>query len=138
MAYLLVVDDHADTRESLCAYLRKFGHEVACAANGDEALTIILGRLPDLMILDLYMPQMDGAGLLDVLRSYSRLQSLPVIVWTAYPDSPMIARARKLGVTEFLAKGAADFDDILAAINRQMSGPAPATGRPGSAPGLWH
>jgi two-component system chemotaxis response regulator CheY len=138
VAYLLVVDDHADTRDSLCAYLRKFGHDVAGAANGDDAITAILGRLPDLMILDLYMPQMDGAGLLDVLRSYSRLQSLPVIVWTAYPDSPMIARARKLGVTEFLTKGTTDFDDILAAVNREMSNASSPNGRPGSAPGLWH
>jgi two-component system response regulator AtoC len=135
--YVLVVDDHADTRETLCAFLRKIGHDVDIAGNGDEALTSVLARLPDLIVLDLYMPHMDGASLLDVLRSYTRLQSVPVVVWTAYPDSPMVARARKNGVTEILAKGTTSFEDILSAINRLLP-PPPQTGRPGSAPGLWH
>jgi len=135
--YVLVVDDHADTRESLCAFLRKIGHDVGVAGNGDEALTSVLERLPDLIVLDLYMPQMDGASLLDVLRSYTRLQSVPVVVWTAYPDSPMVARARKNGVTEVLSKGTTSFEDILSAINRLLP-PPPQNGRSGSAPGLWH
>jgi CheY-like chemotaxis protein len=137
VSYLLVVDDHADTRDSLCAFLKKFGHEVGTAANGDEAVTSILDRLPDLIILDLYMPQMDGVGLLDVLHSYSRLQSVPVVIWTAYPDSHMVTRAVRHGVTDILAKGRASFEDILTAVNRHLPAPPPES-RAGSAPGMWH
>ena len=66
------------------------GHATKCIPNGREALASIITAPPDLVVLDLFMPEMDGPGLLEVLRSYLRLQALPVIIWTGLPDSPMV------------------------------------------------
>src|SRR5687767_11546513 len=105
MAQLLIVDDDKDGRDALCQFLERSGHKVDCVANGREALMSILSRPPDLVILDLFMPDMDGPSLLEVLRSYLRLQSLPVLVITGLPDSPLAARARTLKVNAILMKG---------------------------------
>jgi CheY-like chemotaxis protein len=135
--YLLVVDDHTDTAESLCTYLRRRGHQAAHASGGEEAIRSILDRLPDLIVLDLFMPHMDGADLLDVLRSYSRLRHIPVIVWTAYPDSSMVDRAHQQGVTNVLTKGTSDYDDILAAVRRELTAVQPPDDRSDTSHGYW-
>ena len=120
MAYLLVVEDDRDSAEVLCAYLRKGGHEVNCLPNGKEALSAIISRMPDLVILDLYLPEMDGPSLLEVLRSYLRLQSLPVVVLTGLADSPMAERARHLKVNAILVKGKATPQDVLEAVEQEL------------------
>ena len=120
MAYLLIVDDDTDGREALCRFLQGKGHEVECVCNGKEALSSVLARLPDLVVLDLFMPEMDGAGLLEVLRSYLRLQSLPVVILTGLPGSPLVDRARFLKVNSILVKGKATFEDIHGAVTQEL------------------
>src|SRR5438270_6589432 len=120
MASLLVVDDDPDGMEALCTFLSKFGHEVRCVPNGKEALKVVLDATPDLVILDLFMPQMDGANFLEITRSYLRLQSLPVVIVTGLPDSPLVERARHLKVNAILVKGKATFDDILTAVQTEL------------------
>jgi CheY-like chemotaxis protein len=120
MPYLLVVEDDTDSREVLCQALVKMGHEAACVSNGRDALMSILTRMPELVILDLLMPEMDGPCLLEVLRSYLRLQTLPVIVLTALGDSPMVDRVRHLKVNAILVKGKATFEEIGEAIRQEL------------------
>ena len=120
MARLLIVDDDVDGRDALCQFLHRAGHEVACVSNGREALASILAEPPDLIVLDLFMPVMDGGGLLEVIRSYLRLQTLPVIVLTGLADSPLADRARHLKVNAVLVKGRATFDDIHRAVQEQL------------------
>ena len=120
MAYVLVVDDGVDVREALCESLRRAGHEVGCVEDGREALRTILDRTPDIVVLDLFMPGMDGGGLLEVLRSYLRLQHLPVVVLTGLPDSPMVDRARHLHVNAILVKGKATMSEIVAAVAQEL------------------
>jgi CheY-like chemotaxis protein len=120
MAYVLVVDDELDAREPLCQFLVKSGHAAECVPNGREALASILARLPDVIVLDLLLPEMDGVDLLSVIRSYLRLRALPVIVWTALSEGPMIERAERMKVAEILIKTQTTFPDILAAIDRHV------------------
>jgi len=120
MAYVLLVEDDADTMYVLCETLRKGGHEADCVPNGKQALSVILGRTPDLIITDLFMPEMDGAGLLEILRCYLRLNSLPVIVLTGLPDSPLVERARNLRVNAILVKGKASPQDVLNADEHEL------------------
>jgi CheY-like chemotaxis protein len=113
---ILIVDDSADDRESLAIIFRSAGHEVYCVPNGREALSLVLARLPDVILLDLLMPEMDGPSFLEVVRSYLRIQSLPVVVLTGLPEGPMIDRARALKVNSILVKGKASPDEILKAL----------------------
>ena len=120
MAKILVVDDSKDSRESLAAVLESAGHTVTCVPNGREALSLVLADLPDVILLDLLMPEMDGPSFLEVVRSYLRIQSLPVVVLTGLGESPMIDRARALKVNSILVKAKATPDDILKAIKEAL------------------
>src|SRR4051812_30027223 len=120
MAKILLVDDNEDARESLAVLLRDAGHAVTCVPNGREALSLVLADLPDVILLDLLMPEMDGPSFLEVVRSYLRIQSLPVVVLTGLGDSPMIDRARALKVNSILVKAKATPDDILKAVEEAV------------------
>ncbi len=82
-AKILVVDDEEDARRILLAHLADMPVEARTAANGQEALAALETFLPDLVLLDLIMPVMDGVAFLDALRTDPRYQHLPVIVITS-------------------------------------------------------
>ena len=84
-ARIMVVDDEVDVRETLCEILAEQGYKVSTAANGEEALRLLLGgiRLPDLMLLDLRMPGTSGWQVLEYMRTSNLLPRTPVIVITA-------------------------------------------------------
>jgi CheY-like chemotaxis protein len=120
MASVMIVDDALDSCEPLAKFLEKEGHEVRCVANGRDALAQVITSIPDVVVLDLYMPEMDGPSFLEVVRSYLRLQSLPVVVLTALPESPMVDRARYLKVNSVLIKGKATFPEIKQAVEEAV------------------
>ena len=120
MAKILIVDDDADARDSMAAFLRGRAHTITCVPNGRDALAQVLSDPPDVVLLDLLMPEMDGPSFLEVVRSYLRIQSLPVVVLTGLGDSPMIDRARALKVNTILVKGKATADDILKALEEAL------------------
>src|SRR5688572_16812531 len=120
MPRILIVDDDADASKPIAFYLEKAGHEVTCTSNGKDALAHVLAEMPDVVLLDLLMPEMDGPSFLEVVRSYLRLQSLPVVVYTALTDSPMIARAQALKVNSVLVKGKATSEDIQKALEQAI------------------
>jgi CheY-like chemotaxis protein len=121
MAKIMIVDDDADARESLAILFQNAGHEVYCVPNGREALSLVLTQLPDVVLLDLLMPEMDGPSFLEVVRSYLRIQSLPVVVLTGLAESPMIDRARALKVNSIVIKGKAAPDEILKAVQEAIA-----------------
>ena len=69
MSSILVVDDMAVFREPIAASLRLAGHQTQCAADGEEALRMVRQRRPDLILLDVSMPKMDGITFLKRLRA---------------------------------------------------------------------
>jgi CheY-like chemotaxis protein len=121
MAKILIVDDSRDICEALSRFLTAAGHEVAYVPNGREALISVLNNLPDVMLLDLLMPEMDGPSFLEVVRSYLRLQSLPVVILTALTDSPMIERAQALKVNAVLVKARVSSEDIQKALEEAVA-----------------
>ena len=86
MTHVLVVDDHAITREPLARLLRIEGFEASVASNGFEALDKIRSSPPDIILLDLMMPKMDGVALLTELRQDARCKDIPVILMTSLSE----------------------------------------------------
>jgi CheY-like chemotaxis protein len=121
MARILLVDDQVEQAEPLVRLLEREGHSVTCLPNGRDALAAVLEDLPDVVLLDLLMPEMDGPSFLEVVRSYLRFQTLPVVVLTGAPDSPMVDRVRSLKVNSVLVKANASFDDIKHAIDEALA-----------------
>jgi CheY-like chemotaxis protein len=99
---ILVVDDEEDVRILVCRILRDLGYEVDAAADGAEALAKIAGERPDLIILDLMMPGVDGWSVLSELRRHS--SPPPVVVMTALADYPTFARVVKEGASAYVCK----------------------------------
>src|SRR6185369_4865190 len=104
MGSVLVVDDDADSRDAVSRLLMKSGYSVRSAHNGREALIAVATIVPDVIVLDVRMPEMDGMEFLQVIRSYLRWSNLPVIMLTAYPDDLPIERAHELGVKMIFVK----------------------------------
>ena len=121
MAFVLLVDDDYDSSAALAMFLRKWGHTVQHVADGRQALVSVMELLPDMVVLDLKMPHMNGVGFLEVVRSYLRLSKLPIILWTGHEDAEEIDQALKLGVETVLVKTRTDFTDILSEVNRIAS-----------------
>jgi two-component system KDP operon response regulator KdpE len=120
MPKVLIVEDNPDQAQSLAKVLQAAGHEVVTAPDGREALIQVISNAPDVILLDLIMPEMDGPSFLEVVRSYLRLQSLPVVVLTALTDSPMIERIQALKVNSILVKGKASTEDVHKAIEEAI------------------
>ena len=92
MAVILVVDDDKDTCESLERFLQRSNHVAVCAGDGQRAMTALIDERPDLVLLDLKMPEMDGITFLNIVRSYLRWTTLPIIVISGVVDDDVEAR----------------------------------------------
>jgi DNA-binding response OmpR family regulator len=98
---ILVVDDKLEIRNLLKSYMTQEGFEVVCANDGKEALFAARQSKPDLIILDLMMPEMSGY---DFIRSYSREADTPIIVLTARLEESDKVSGLELGADDFVTK----------------------------------
>lgn len=117
MGHVLIVDDDVDAAEMLGQFLGRAGHKVRSVPNGREALAALSEDIPDVAILDVRMPEMDGITFLEVMRCYLRWETVPVILITGFPDDPRLARANRLGIRKTFVKASYSLDDVLAAVN---------------------
>ena len=120
MAKILIVEDNPDASETLAVFFRNAGHDVVSVPNGREALFNVLAQPPDVILLDLILPEMDGPTFLEVVRSYLRISSLPVVVLTGLADSPMIDRVQALKVNAVLVKTKATPQEILKTLEEAL------------------
>jgi diguanylate cyclase (GGDEF)-like protein len=100
---VLVVDDDEATRELATTILAP-SFDVITAADGEEALRVARAEHPAVILMDLYMPRLDGLGALELLRADPALESIPVIVVSASATEAARVRALDLGAVDFLAK----------------------------------
>ena len=122
MSLILVVDDHAATREPLAKLLRYEGYDTAAAANGAEALAAVRERKPDLVVLDLLMPKMDGLTFLDEASRELGGADLPVIVVTGGLNPSQIRRAGEMpGVIDVMPKARFTVDGLLSRIRSHLA-----------------
>lgn len=125
MARLLLIEDDAEIRRALVRALTDLGHTVTSVGQGYPALQLTLEEQPDLVLLDLGLPDVDGREVLRMIRAVSRV---PVIVTTARDGEPTIINALDLGADDFVIKpfGANHLDARIRAVLRRggdASGP---------------
>jgi CheY-like chemotaxis protein len=101
---ILVVDDNESTREILNLFLSRGGYDVIEACDGLEAVKVATSECPDLIIMDLSMPVMDGFGAVRLLREVPEVREVPVIACTAHDTSTHRLQAMAVGFNEFLPK----------------------------------
>lgn len=131
---ILLVDDDETIREHLPPVLRRSGLQVRCASDGQEALREIAARRPDLVVLDVMMPVLDGRETLRRIRADDHVAWLPVILLTQVGESFERAAALDEGADDYLNK---PFDPqelmarIRAVLRRSSSGRAPLSASEG-------
>ena len=118
---MMVVDDEGDSREFVARYLGKSGHRVSSATDGQDALHLLLRERPDVLVLDVRMPSMDGVGLLEIMRSYLRWHHLPVIVLSAHATSDQLSRMREMGVKHVLHKANFSLEELAEAVDDALA-----------------
>jgi two-component system, cell cycle response regulator DivK len=116
---VLVVDDFADNREMYSEYLAFSGYEVIEAKNGKEAIDAAQERLPDIIIMDLSLPVMDGWEATRRLKADERTRRIPVVALTGHALAGHSKGAREAGCDSFLAKPCLP-DQLVAEIRRML------------------
>jgi two-component system cell cycle response regulator DivK len=122
---ILVVDDYEDAREMYAEYLRFCGFRVAEARNGNEALEQAFTLMPDLILMDLSLPGMDGWEATRQLKADERTRQIPVVALTGHALAGASEGAKKAGCDSFVTKPCLP-DDLVVEVRRMLSLGRPA------------
>ena len=117
---LLIIEDNDDIRESVTEILELANFEVLSAENGKKGVELAMSHLPDLILCDIMMPELDGYGVLYLLAKKPETATIPFIFLTAKAERADMRRGMELGADDYLVK---PFDDmeLLTAIESRLS-----------------
>lgn len=119
MNKILIIEDNDNIRENIVEILELSGYEVFAATNGKDGVEKTLKTMPDLVLCDIMMPELDGYGVLHILHKHPETQAIPVIFLTAKAERIDVRKGMELGVDDYLTK---PFDDLelLRAIEARL------------------
>lgn len=120
---ILVVDDHAEFVDLVSFNLKRAGYGIATASNGEEAIKKARAIAPDLILLDVMMPEMDGFEVCEILRHDSATASIPIVMVTALSSELGRMEGLGSGATDFLSKPLSP-KQLLARIENLLKHPA--------------
>jgi CheY-like chemotaxis protein len=101
---ILVADDDADVRELVAFGLERAGYRVVTAADGDEAVEVALERRPDVCVIDVMMPKLDGYEVTERLRAAPALAAVPIVLLTASVQEAAVNRGFDAGASDYIKK----------------------------------
>ncbi|RKH62166.1 ATP-binding protein [Corallococcus llansteffanensis] len=120
-ARVLVVDDDATTRRVLCAQFERLGALCIEAADGESAVALARDTPPDLIVLDVGLPRLDGFEVVDILRQ-GKGRATPLIVFTGRELSRTDQRQLTLGITRHLTKARSSEEELVASVRELLNG----------------
>jgi len=101
---ILVVDDEEDLLELISYNLGKEGYRVECVASGEEAIATARNTLPDLIVLDLLLPRVDGLEVCRILKRDPKTQHVPIVMLTAKSEEADVVSGLELGADDYITK----------------------------------
>lgn len=104
MAVIVVIEDQADSARLVEKLLKKAGHDVRLAVDGETGLTTVFGGTPDLVLVDLGLPDIDGQTVVALLRQQAALKTIPMLAFTAWPEHTAQEMAKAYGCDGVIAK----------------------------------
>jgi DNA-binding NarL/FixJ family response regulator len=120
MKKILVIEDHALMRRNIVTILTMEGYSALAAANGREGLALAKQELPDLILCDVLMPELDGHGVLAALRADPITAALPFIYLTAKGERNDLRAGMNLGADDYLIKPVSR-DELIAALEARFA-----------------
>jgi CheY-like chemotaxis protein len=127
MPRLLLVEDNEESRDGLSRFLQRKGYEVLTAVDGRQGVAIAWAETPDLVVMDMSLPILDGWEATRQLKADPRTRHLPVIALTAHAMAGDREKALAVGCDEYDTKPV-EFSRLLGKIQALLGGPAPAGG----------
>lgn len=121
-ATILVAEDHLDSRDALRALLEAFGYRVLEAVNGREAVEVALAHRPDLILMDIMMPELDGFEATRELRRHDATSTTPIIAVTAMEGAHQLAI--QAGANDYVRKPV-DIRRLVAKVHDWLESPLP-------------
>ena len=103
-ALILVADHDGDVRELVVFRLERAGYRVVTAADGQEAVEVALERSPDVCVIDVMMPKLDGYQVTERLRSSPGLAEVPIVLLTASVEDAAVSRGFEVGASDYIKK----------------------------------
>ncbi len=116
---ILIVDDHIEVVKALSLTLKRKGYQIEYSSNGETAIKLARSMFPDLILLDIQMPKMDGYQVCYHLKSDPRTKEIPIIFLTANDDVDCKVKGLELGGVDYVTKPF-ELKEILARIERQL------------------
>lgn len=117
---ILVVDDQEIIRYSMDSVFTSQGYQVSLASSVAEGLEVLRSQRPDLVLLDLSMPEADGMVLLRQMRLSPLYKQTPVIILTAFSDRNFVIEALQLGTRDYVVKNGLAIDDLVARVRQRL------------------
>ena len=121
MAKIVMAEDDKLISDSLCDALKSQGYEVSAAYDGEAALAKIKETIPDLALLDIMMPKMDGISVLQGMRADSATVQIPVIVLTNLGDMDTISKIVQAGGADYLLKSDQSVDNVIQKVKEVLA-----------------
>ena len=134
MATILLAEDHEEVWEMLSRRLRRHGFEVAIAVDGRQAIELCAAERPDLVLLDMNLPEMDGWTVARQLKADPHCADIPIIALTAYAAAEDRAQALQAGCDDYHPKPidfsrlVSQIEEALAPVPRRIAGDVPDEG----------
>ena len=116
MAHILIAEDERDIRDLIQFTLTYAGHQVTAAANGEEAVTLAITAQPDLIMLDVRMPRMNGLAACGAIKADDTLKHIPVVFLSAKGADEELEEGKRLGAVGFISKPFAP-DELVAQVS---------------------
>ena len=104
MKKILIVEDNSDYREIMNLFITKMGHQAIKAKNSYEAITLAEAEGPDLIFMDMQLPDVDGAKTTAMLKQNPKTSHIPVVACTAWMSALLEEKASKVGIATYLIK----------------------------------
>jgi len=120
MANVLIVDDDVEGCRPLAKLLEVVGHRPFFVHDGRAALSLLDRLRPDMILLDVMMPGIDGIDVLKTIRAHPRHKDLPVVIYSALSDQETMDNALASGAQCYLVKSKADFNEIRQCIETHL------------------
>lgn len=117
---IVVIDDEPAIREALVEMLSVAGFDVTGAENGKKGLDVISRQRPDLILLDIMMPEMNGWQVLEALKKDEWAKSVPVIILTNLDGVENVSKAMEQEAYQYVVKGDTELKDILAMVKGKL------------------
>ncbi len=118
---ILLVEDEAGFRRTYSDLFHHYGHDVVEAADGEEAIRLARSEQPDLILLDLVMPKLDGFEVISRLRQDGDSKDLPIVIFSVLGEQNHIQRALDLGANDYIIKGAYTPAEVLGKVGQFLA-----------------